>query len=136
MITSLQRDRLVSKALEVRELAYAPYSQFHVGAALLAEDGEMFAGCNVENCSYGLTICAERSAACGAIAQGKDRWLAIAIASRGAVTPCGACRQFLVEFGAELEVILVDCEQKKSLEVLKLSDLIPRHFTPERLRKT
>lgn len=129
-----KREELVRRALQARSQAYAPYSHFFVGAALLSEDGSIFEGCNVENCSYGLTVCAERSAVVNSVVAGVKHWKAIAIASKGGVTPCGACRQFLAEFGTELEIILVDSEHPDRLQSFLLSDLLPFHFTPSRLR--
>jgi cytidine deaminase len=119
---------LVNKALEARENAYSPYSDFCVGAALLCADGEVFTGANVENGSYGATICAERSAFCSAISVGKRKFAAIAIvgAKRGEqprelCPPCGICRQFMSEFcAAELPVLLYDGQAvtEKTLEKL------------------
>jgi cytidine deaminase len=93
-------DQLFELAWEVRRNAYAPYSNFRVGAALLTKDGNVFTGCNVENISFGLTICAERAAVVAAIAAGATDFVAIAIVSDSAtpVSPCGACRQVLSEF--------------------------------------
>ncbi|MEZ6014766.1 MAG: cytidine deaminase [Planctomycetota bacterium] len=98
---------LVAAALDARDQAYAPHSGFRVGAALLTEDGEIVQGCNVENASYGLTICAERVAATRAIAEGRGAFVAIAVIADGPtpVPPCGACRQFLYEFAPDLVVI-------------------------------
>lgn len=95
---------LLSVAWQVRENAHAPYSRFSVGAALLAEDGRIFAGCNVENISFGLTVCAERAAVFAAVAAGARRFRALAVVSdsREPVSPCGACRQVLAEFCEEL----------------------------------
>lgn len=92
---------LAAAALAVRDQAYAPYSHFAVGAALLAADGRIFTGCNVENLSFGLTICAERSAVVQAVAAGCREFAALAVAAdtREPVSPCGACRQVLAEFG-------------------------------------
>lgn len=92
---------LMAAALEARKSAHAPYSQFSVGAALLDSSGGIHKGCNVENLSFGLTICAERTAAVSAVAQGIKEFQAIAIVAdtKTPVTPCGACRQFLIEFG-------------------------------------
>src|SRR5688572_3369116 len=92
---------LISAAISARLQAYAPYSNFQVGAALLGKDGSIFTGCNVENLSYGLTICAERNAICAAVAAGVREFEAIAIVAdtREPVSPCGACRQVMAEFG-------------------------------------
>ncbi len=111
-------------ALGARLRAHAPYSQFQVGAALLCESGEIFLGCNVENVSYSLTICAERVAAASAIAAQYSRWTAMVIASRGGVAPCGACRQFLAEFGNELRIITIDVDTDCRREH-RLSSLLP-----------
>jgi cytidine deaminase len=121
--------KLVDAALAARLRAYAPYSNFLVGAAILADDGQIFKGCNVENASYGLTICAERSAASAAIVMGQRTWRAIAVASLGAVTPCGACRQVLHEFGAEIEVILVDAESGLVRARWTTESLLPGAFS-------
>lgn len=102
--------RLIQAALTARRCAHAPYSHFQVGAALLCEDGEMFLGCNVENASFSLTLCAERVAAAAAVTAQKRNWTALAIASPGAVTPCGACRQFIAEFAGDLHIICVDTD--------------------------
>ena len=98
---------LASAAIEASQRAYAPYSKFKVGAALLAEDGRVFTGCNVENASYGLTNCAERTAVFKAVSEGATRFKAIAIAGGvgDVAMPCGACRQVLAEFSPEMEVL-------------------------------
>lgn len=126
---------LRERAVAVRGMAYAPYSNFHVGAALLAEDGRVFLGCNVENASYGLAICAERNAVAGAIAAGvKGGFHAIAIATTGnkAAPPCGACRQVLAEFAPKLEVLcFTDLDETKS----DIGTLLPGAFDPSYLGK-
>lgn len=123
---------LLKHALEIRNQAYAPYSHFLVGAAILCDDGAIIGGCNVENASYGATVCAERAAACTAISQGKRNWIAIAVASVGGVTPCGICRQFLSEFNPKLPILLVDTatglEQRFTLD-----ELLPSQFTRRQL---
>jgi cytidine deaminase len=124
---------LVSRARAVMENAYAPYSRFHVGAAIEAEDGSVHVGCNVENASYGLTICAERMAVGAAVAAGKRKFARVVVASavEPPATPCGACRQLLAEFGLDLEVITAG---PKSQRRWRLRDLLPEAFTPESLQ--
>ena len=100
--------RLITAAQAARRNAYAPYSHFTVGAALLAQDGTIYTGCNVENASYGLSICAERNAVFHAVASGTRDFLAVAVATENGVTPCGACRQVLAEFNPQMTVLLVD----------------------------
>lgn len=120
-------ERLVRAAIEVRDQAYAPHSHFYVGAALLTHTDELIIGCNVENASYGLTICAERVAASAAVAAGHRSWKAISVASVGGVMPCGACRQFLAEFGMDVTIIVVDVLDG-SRRTRKLSQLLPDAF--------
>lgn len=115
---------------DARGNAWAPYSKFSVGAALLATTGEIITGCNVENASYGLTICAERVAACRAVAMGLRKFSTICVSLTGIPVPCGACRQFLVEFGPDLVVLLDDADNPAGTEpdILVLSELLPRAF--------
>lgn len=120
--------KLIAAASDVRSHAYAPYSQFQVGAALSTRDGQIFAGCNVENASFGLTLCAERSAASAAIAAGQRDFRTLVLVTRGSVSPCGACRQFLIEFGHDLEVVLVDAEALQITQRVKLAELLPHQF--------
>jgi cytidine deaminase len=123
-------EELLQKAREVRENAYAPYSRFLVGAALVAEDGTVFTGANVENASYGLAICAERSAAVAAVAAGHRDFRAIAVAGpeTAATAPCGACRQFLNEFNPQL---IVAFTTPGGMQVTTLDKLLPDSFGPK-----
>ena len=138
-MTRETRDRLVRCALEARRNAYVPYSHWAVGAALLAEDGTLFPGCNVENAAYGPTNCAERTALFSAVAQGKRRFTAIAVAGgpegkspASFCPPCGVCRQALAEFcSPDFEVLLVQSEEKT--ECYTLGELLPLGFTPASL---
>lgn len=120
---------IVSKLYDVakrgRENAYAPYSGFSVGAALLAQSGRIYAGCNVENSSYGLTICAERVALCSAVAQGERVFEMMIICADSIVPPCGACLQVMAEFG-DMEIISFDMEGK--FQRTRLSELLPQSF--------
>ena len=122
---------LLVAARQARQKAYAPYSNFSVGAALRTRSGLVFSGCNVENASYGLTICAERVAVTKALSEGERDFEAIAIVSRGGVAPCGACRQVLAEFNPQLRVLLADLEG--NIRELDLSDLLPEAFLPDDL---
>ena len=122
------RDELVQAALAVRQHAYAPYSNFLVGAALVTEDGTVFTGTNVENASYGLTICAERVAACTAAAAGHRKITAVAVATKGCASPCGACRQFLAEFGGSMDVYMIDADNPAQMKHMSLADLLPEQF--------
>jgi cytidine deaminase len=97
-------EQLLDVARKAATTAYAPYSKFHVGAALLMQSGAIITGCNVENASFGMTICAERTAITSAVHQGHRDWKALAIVSPTGVSPCGACRQVLAEFAIELPV--------------------------------
>jgi cytidine deaminase len=125
-------DSLIEAARAAQRRAYAPYSRYHVGAALEAEDGAVFVGCNVENASYGLTICAERAAVAAAVAAGarRIRRAVVVTDSDPPAAPCGACRQVLNEFGADMTVEAVG--PAGSLR-WALSDLLPSAFGPEQL---
>ena|SRR5579864_7697847 len=121
-------NELVEAALAAREHAHAPFSKFKVGAALEDEDGRIFTGCNVENATYGLTICAERVAVFKAISEGVRKFKRIAVAADTDVLtpPCGACRQILWEFCGDIEIVLGNLDGKS--ETIKLKDLFPRPF--------
>jgi cytidine deaminase len=123
-----QRDELVRAAIDAQQRAYCPYSKFPVGAAIRTASGKIYRGANVENASYGLTICAERVAAGAAVAAGDRDFAAIAIVSRGGVSPCGACRQFLAEFNPNLPVVMVDSQQHDHGYQATLDELLPSRF--------
>jgi cytidine deaminase len=125
----MDHSSLIRAALEARESAYAPYSKFPVGAALLCGDGTVFTGCNVENLSFGLTMCAERVAAGAAVTAGKRDFQCIAIAAESdePLSPCGACRQVLAEFNAGLTVL--SATRSGKVEQFSLEILLPRSST-------
>ena len=124
---------LIAAALQAQQQAYAPYSQFKVGAAIVTGSGAVYHGCNVENASYGLTMCAERVAIFSAKAAGESEFLAVAIASAGGVAPCGACRQVLAEFAPTLPVIMIDSNNPAHVQESNMSQLLPCHFHGEHL---
>lgn len=134
-LDDVQIESLVSKAWESRLNAYAPYSQFHVGAALLTADGRVFTGANVENASLGLSMCAERVAIGAAAAAGARGITAIAVAGVGddGVVPCGACRQVLSEFSPS--VVIVRCRPDGSHAVSSLVDLLTSPFTGQSVER-
>lgn len=118
---------LYRTAKEVLQNAYAPYSRFKVGAALLTKTGEVFTGVNVENSSFGATICAERTAFVKAVSEGFQEFEALAVvSSEGAVFPCGICRQFMFEFGDELKIITG--EDEDHLNIKEITELLPEGF--------
>jgi cytidine deaminase len=121
-------ERLLRAAGEARTRAYAPYSKFRVGAAILAEDGTVFSGCNIENSSYGLTICAERVALFKAVSEGSVNFNALALVTDTdePVMPCGACRQVLAEFNPRMVVVSGTIQGKSASH--KLSELLPEPF--------
>jgi len=118
----------------VRQWAYAPYSNYHVGAALLASSGKFYDGCNVENAAYGSSICAERTALVKAVSEGERQFEAVAVVTDNGGSPCGSCRQMLAEFGLDIKVFLLDGTGNISSETT-LRELLPDAFTPERLRR-
>jgi cytidine deaminase len=127
-------DALIAAARGAQARAYAPYSNFRIGAALeSADDGTIFVGCNVENASYGLTICAERAAVCAALAGGARRFRRAVVVSDvdPPAAPCGACRQVLAEFGLDLPITGVGASGAVNWT---LSELLPSAFGPEQLR--
>jgi cytidine deaminase len=124
----MQSDKLVSAARAARERAHAPLSNFRVGAAIEDQDGRIYTGCNVENSSYGLTMCAERVAVFKAISEGASKLIRVAVvADTGTLTPpCGACRQILWEFCGDAELILANLGE--GIEKLSIRDIFPRPF--------
>ena len=124
-----RRDQLIAMARSASQQAYAPYSKFQVGAALLAKSGSLYAGTNVENASYGLTNCAERTAVFRAVTEGDRDFEAMAIASPGGVAPCGACRQVMYEFAPNLVLFLIDANQSDRVTEVSLAALLPDPFS-------
>lgn len=127
-------EELLEMAVQAMNRAYAPYSNYKVGACLLSEDGRTFTGCNIENASYGGTICAERCAVCKAISEGATHFVAIAVVGSGSVAwPCGICRQVLNEFSDGMRVIA--SHAGNGYEVMMLDELLPKNFGPKDLNK-
>jgi cytidine deaminase len=133
-LTGELRTQLIHKALEVREFAYAPYSKYLVGAAVLSSTGKIFTGCNVESAAYPTSMCAERVAVFKAVSEGEREFAAIAVVTNNGSTPCGACRQVLAEFGQETVVLIADAHGKLKQEA-RLSELLPGAFGPGDLGK-
>ena len=131
-LSEKQRSELIEKAVDARAKSYAPYSNFHVGAALMDKQGKIFQGANVENSSYSLGCCAERVALFKAVSEGSKEFLAIAVCVPGGGNPCGACRQVLNEFNPNLQIILVDAAGKLVSEKT-LFELLPEAFGPHNL---
>ncbi len=122
----MDEQQLIALAAEARQTAYAPYSGFPVGAALLGKSGHVYTGCNVENASYSLTICAERVALFKAVSEGECEFEAIAIVTANGATPCGACRQVLTEFGPDMRVLIATPE--RLISVSNAAELLPGAF--------
>lgn len=131
----MNREELISRAYEAMEKAYSPYSGFKVGAAILTENGNVYTGCNVENASYGATICAERCAALKAVSEGQVvfKQIAIVSSSREFTYPCGICRQFLAEFFADDGIIILH-DDTKGFQKLLFFDEIPHTFTKNSIK--
>ena len=122
---------LIDLARLARKKAYAPYSHYKVGAALLGKSGTVYTGCNVENASYGHTVCAERTAVLKAVSEGEKEFEAIAVVTKNGGSPCGACRQVLSEFSPELIIYIADKDGAYRTTTLK--QLLPDSFTPAHL---
>jgi cytidine deaminase len=129
------QNELLARARAAAEQAYAPYSEFPVGAAALATDGSIHTGCNVENASYGLTICAERAAVSAAVGAGHRQIIAVAVSASKVshTTPCGACRQVLNEFRPATTDMAIVLDDHNSGEQVWLDDLLPRGFGPRNI---
>ncbi len=126
--------QLIEKAQAVRERAYAPYSHYHVGAALLAENGDIYTGCNVENAAYPVSICAERAALAKAVSEGCTSFKAVVVVTENGGTPCGECRQVLNEFNPDMVVLIADADGKLLMQ-RTLRELLPEGFGPANLNK-
>ena len=126
----MTKEELYGVALEATKFSYAPYSKFKVGAAIMASNGEIFTGCNVENASFGGTICAERTAVFKAVSEGRREFIKIAIAESndGDCTPCGFCRQVLSEFSKDGSLMVI-CKVNGVLKEIPLRELLPHSFT-------
>ena len=125
---------LIGKAIEASRKAYIPYSNYRVGALLLASDGQHFTGCNVENASYPATICAERTALVKAVSEGVQSFELIVVATKNGGSPCGICRQMLYEFSPKMRVVCVSFDGKISIDA-PLYELLPHGFGPNELHK-
>jgi cytidine deaminase len=132
MIDEEMKQKLVQTALQARSWAYAPYSHYSVGAALLTSSGRIYDGVNVENAAFPATICAERVAMFKAVSEGERAFDALAVVTENGGSPCGACRQVLAEFGLDLLVLIADREGTIKKE-MKLDELLPEAFTPSKL---
>lgn len=121
------REELVAQALQARERAYAPYSNYTVGAALLGKSGRIYTGCNVENAVYPLTTCAERVAIVKAVSEGEREFVALAVATRNRGAPCGSCRQTLREFGQDILVLIADTTG--TFHETTVAELLPDSFS-------
>jgi cytidine deaminase len=128
MLTNETRQLLIQKAIDAWHRAYAPYSQYAVGAALLTESGKIFEGVNIENAVYPLTVCGERVAVFKAVSEGERSFTAIAVVTKNGGTPCGACRQVMAEFGLETIVLIADLNGGLVHE-LTVADLLPHAFS-------
>ncbi len=128
------RQQLVETAVQARRWAYAPYSNYAVGAALLTESGKVYDGVNVENAAYPTTMCAERVAVFKAVSEGERNFAAIAVVTSNGGTPCGSCRQVLAEFGVDTLVIIADAGGRV-IQELSVAELLPGAFLPQDLAR-
>lgn len=126
-----QIDELIEQATLAQTRAHAPYSNYHVGAAVLTRAGDIILGCNVENAAYGSTICAERVALTAAIAQSKSDFVAIAVVTSNGGSPCGSCRQVMAELGPEMDVYISD--NSGNYRTTTVKNLLPDYFDGQKL---
>ena len=133
-MNDMEKQRLIDAANTVRQYAYVPYSNYRVGAAVLTKSGHVFTGANVENASYPETMCAERVAVFKAVSEGERDFDAISVVTDNGGSPCGGCRQVLVEFGLDT-VVLIANGDGKLLKEMTVKDLLPEAFLPEHLLK-
>ncbi|MED4062704.1 cytidine deaminase [Priestia megaterium] len=132
----MEPKQLIDEAIAASKQAHVPYSQFHVGAALLTTDGKIYRGCNIENASYGLTNCAERTAIFKAVSEGDKQFSAIAVVgdTDGPISPCGACRQVLAEFcNDHTQIILANL--KGDFVITNINEILPGYFSSKDLQK-
>lgn len=132
-ISSEEFSLLADKAIEAQSKAYTPYSKYNVGAAILTKSGKIYSGCNIENASYGLCNCAERTAIFKAVSDGEREFVAIIVATKDGGTPCGACRQVLNEFNPDMHVFTIN-ENKEVTHSFTLEQILPHSFGPANLR--
>ena len=135
MLTDDTRQELIEVALNAQKWAYAPYSNYAVGAALLTDSGRVYEGVNIENAVYPVTICAERVAVFKAVSEGERKFSAIAVVTRDGGSPCGSCRQVLAEFGLDTVVVIAD-EAGQMLQETTVGGLLPNAFGPSNLKET
>jgi cytidine deaminase len=127
----MTEDELIARAAAARERAYAPYSHFQVGAALMSKSGRVYSGCNVENAAFGGSICAERTAIVKAVSEGEREFEAMAVVTENGVSPCGPCRQVMMEFAPDMAVIIADTRGNRKTTTVR--NLLPDAFTPDQL---
>ena len=134
MLSNEQQQKLIQVAMEARKWAYAPYSNYSVGAALLTNSGQIYDGANIENAAYPLVMCAERVAVYKAVSQGERQFEAIVVLTANGGSPCGACRQVLAEFGLDTLVLIAN-EDGQVIKETSVAGLLPDAFTPSDLKR-
>ncbi len=127
----MTHDELIARATAARDRAYAPYSHFKVGAALMAKSGRVYTGCNVENAAYGPSMCAERTAIFKAVSEGEREFETIVVVTENGASPCGSCRQVMMEFAPDMTVVIADTQGRTCVTTVR--DLLPNGFTSDQL---